>query len=83
MNAGQLSRDDYRDAIAWMYAVFNGDVAGKNAIARGCDAAGLVEALSTLFGGLAIIATEGKPLEYLDFVRDHIDDVLDAEGLPR
>jgi hypothetical protein len=78
---GRMTRDDFRDAIGWMYAVFSGDAAAKNGLANACDPAGLVEAMATMYGGLIAISTNGKPHTYLDFVRDHLDEMLDADGV--
>ncbi len=79
---GQMTRDDFRDAIGWMYAVVNGDNAAKSTLAGACDPAGMVEAMATLFAGLILISTHGKPLTYLDFMRDHLDEMLDDGGTP-
>lgn len=79
---GRMTRDDFRDAIGWMYAVLNADKPAKESLAVACDPAGLVEALATLFGGLIVISTDGDPHKYLDYVRDHLDELLDLEDVP-
>ena len=77
---GIITRDDFRDAIGWMYAVFNRDRGAKSALAVECDPAGLVEALATMYGGLIMLGTNACPLTYLNYMRDHLDEWLDASG---
>lgn len=79
---GIMTRDDFRDALGWMYAVVNGDREAKTELARACDPAGMVEAMATLFGGLILLSTRGEPLTYLDYLRDNLDAMLDEGGAP-
>ncbi len=74
---GRMTRDDFRDALGWMYAVIHRDTEAKNALARACDPAGMVEAMATMYGGLIALSTNGKPLTYLDYMRDNLDGWLD------
>jgi hypothetical protein len=74
---GRITRDDFRDAVGWMYAVMRGDRQAKGSLANACDPAGMVEAMATMYGGLIFLSTNGQPLVYLDYVRDHLDQWLD------
>lgn len=79
---GIMTRDDFRDALGWMYAVVNGDTEAKTALARACDPAGMVEAMASMFAGLVIINTNGQPVLYLDWLRDNLDAMLDEASAP-
>ena len=74
---GRMTRDDFRDAVGWMYAVLRCDTEAKRTLAMACDPAGMVEAMASMYGGLIVLSTNGQPLAYLDYVRDHLDQWLD------
>lgn len=71
------TRTDYRDAVGWLYAALRQDWEGRNELAKMCDPPGLVDALTDMLLGLAAISTDGKPLLYLDYMRDNLDALLD------
>lgn len=75
-----MTRDDYRDAVGWLYATHRQDKDSRDALAMACDPVGMVDALSHLLLGLAAISTSGQPLTYLDYMRDHLDTMLDEAG---
>lgn len=71
------TRSDYRDALAWAYAVVRKDWDGRNRLATMVDPAGLVDAITDMWLGLASITTHGHPTRYLDEMRANLDDLLD------
>ncbi len=71
------TRTDYRDAVGWLYAALRQDWEGRYELARMCNPPGLVAALTDMLLGLAAISTNGRPLTYLDYMRDNLDVMLD------
>lgn len=70
------TRTDYRDAIGWLYAHLRADWDARNALANIVEPVGLVDALTDMLLGLAAISTHGQPDKYLDYMREHIDQML-------
>lgn len=78
---GTITRDDFRDAIGWMYAFIHGDAEAKSALAGACDPVGMVDALATMYAGLILLSTRDRPAIYLDYMRDNLDAILEEGGL--
>lgn len=76
-----LSRDDYRDALGWLYATHREDDEGRMVIASDCDPPGLLDALTMLLLGLARVSTNGQPELYLDHLGANLDRLLDDAGI--
>lgn len=70
-----LTADNYRDAVAFIRATYQRDVAGREAIARNCDPAGMVDAITMLYLGM-LTSVQTEPLEYFDEVLIRLDAVL-------
>ncbi len=66
--------DDVLDAIAWTEALIGGDTQAMAAIARGCDAGGMLDALGALYAGL-IVSTVTNTADYFAHVRARAADL--------
>ena len=64
-----LSNDDRRDALAYLLATYRGDEAGRDAIAAGCDPAGLVDGL-TVYTLHLLSAVHADPAAHLTRMLD-------------
>lgn len=74
--------DDVRDALAWTEALIAGDVEAMAAIARGCDAGGMLDGLGALYAGL-IVSTQADPSGYFARVRARVADMdTDTDSPP-
>lgn len=71
------NRQAYRTAVAWLYALKNDDRAGLQALANDSGHPATLAAMSDMFLGLAAISTNGNPDQYLEHVRDNMDQYLD------
>lgn len=73
------NREAYRTALAWLYALKNGDNEGLVTLATDThrNHARTVTAMTDMFMGLVDISTDGNPDQYLDHLRDNLDDYLD------
>lgn len=69
----RLTTDDMRDALAFMRATATGDTEGRMAVAVNCDAAKMVDCLTSYALGLAELAVAGGPIAWLDMLIAWLD----------
>jgi len=74
--------DDYRDAIGWLYATARRDWEARAELAEICNPLGLVEALADIVIDFATVATDGQPTQWIDYMRNNLDDLLEIQEGP-
>lgn len=71
----RLTTDDMRDALAFMRATATGDTEGRMAVAVNCDAAKMVDCLTSYALGLAELAVAGGPIAWLDMLTANVEEL--------
>lgn len=75
------TRENFRDALGWLYAALHGDDQGRIALALSVDPVGLVDALTYMYLSLTISTFGGRAEEFLDVLRDGLDPAFDEAGV--
>lgn len=75
------TRTDYRDALGWLRLTMQQDWEARGQLAMLCDPVGLVDALTDLLLGMAAVHTEGQPEDYLDYMTENLDEILDRHDV--
>lgn len=74
----QIDRDAYRDMLGAIDLHFQQDFENRNLLMEQGNLPRMFLALIDASLGLANISTDGRPEQWITYLREHIDDMLDV-----